>query len=89
MARSSAEAKFRAIVYGICEVLWLRILLEELKMSNDEPMKLFCDNKTAISICHNLVHHNRTKHVEVDRHFIKEKIENGVIGDMHDLCNYG
>ena len=42
-------------------------------------MKLFCNNKVAISIAYNPVHHDRTKHVEVDKHFIKEKIENGVI----------
>ena len=40
---------------------------------------MFCDNKVAISIFHNPVHHDRTKHVDVDRHFIKEKIEEGVI----------
>ena len=38
-------------------------------------MKLFCDTKTTIDVLHNLVHHDRTKHIEVDRHFIKEKIE--------------
>ena len=40
---------------------------------------MFCDNKTAINISHNPVHHDRTKHVEVDRHFIKEKFEEGII----------
>ena len=38
-------------------------------------MKLFCDNKAAISIAKNLVHHDRTKYVEIDRHFIKEKLD--------------
>ena len=42
-------------------------------------MQLYCDNKAAINIAYNLVHHDRTKHVEVDRHFIKEKLETGVI----------
>lgn len=41
-------------------------------------MKLYCDNKVAISIAHNHVQHDRTKHVEVDKHFIKEKLEGGL-----------
>ena len=40
-------------------------------------MKLYCDNKSTVSIVHNPPHHERTKHVEVDCHFIKEKIDNG------------
>ena len=46
-------------------------------------MKLYSDNKSAISIAHNPVHHDRTKHVEVDRHFIKEKIEAGTNCIVH------
>lgn len=42
-------------------------------------MRIYHDNMAAINILHNPVHHDRTKHVEVDRHFIKEKIEDGVI----------
>ena len=43
------------------------------------PFQVYCDNKVAISIAHNLVLRDRKKHVEVDKHFIKEKIENGTI----------
>ena len=43
------------------------------------PLRIRCDNKAAISISHNPVHHDQTKHVEVDRHFIKEKIDEGTI----------
>ncbi len=79
VARSSAEAEFRAVAQGICEGLWLRKLLEELKVMVRAPIKLFCDNKAAINISHNPVQHDRTKHVEIDRHFIKEKVEDGSI----------
>ena len=42
-------------------------------------MKIYCDNKAAISIAHNPILHDRTKHIEVDKNFIKEKIESGLI----------
>ena len=79
VARSSAEAEFRAMAHGICEGIWLRRLLSELKVKIPDPIKLLCDNQAAISIAKNPVHHDRTKHIEVDRHFISEKIESKVI----------
>ncbi|CAM8951770.1 unnamed protein product [Rhodiola kirilowii] len=79
VSRSSAEAEYRAMALGICEVMWIRRILEELKIDVEKPMKLFCDNKSAICIANNPVQHDRTKHVEVDRHFIKEKLERGEI----------
>ena len=78
-ARSSAEAEFKAMALGICELLWLKIILEDLKIQWEAPMRLYCDNKSAISIAHNPVQHDRTKHIEVDRHFIKEKLDSGLI----------
>ncbi|RVW60823.1 Retrovirus-related Pol polyprotein from transposon TNT 1-94 [Vitis vinifera] len=78
VARSSAEAEFRAMAQGICEGIWLNRLLEELRVPLKHPIVLYCDNQAAISIAKNPVHHDRTKHVEIDRHFIKEKIEEGV-----------
>ncbi|RVW73597.1 hypothetical protein CK203_056982 [Vitis vinifera] len=51
----------------------------ELKMTGSSSMKLYCDNKVAISVAHNLVLHDRTKHAEVDKHFIKEKIDNRLV----------
>ena len=79
VVRSTAKAELRLVAHEICEVLWLKILLEELEVMVKLPLRIYCDNKVAINISHNLVHHNRTKHVEVDRYFIKEKIEDGTI----------
>ena len=75
VARSSAEAEFRAMAHGICEGIWLQRMLKELSMPSEHAMNILCDNKAAISIAKNPVHHDRTKHVEIDRHFIKEKID--------------
>ena len=60
-------------------MLWLKLLLEELKVEINLPMKVYYDNKAAISISHNLVHYDRTKHVKVVRHFTKEKVEDGTV----------
>ena len=79
VARSTTEAEFRAVAQGMCEALWIKKLLEELKIFVQLPMRQYCDNKAAISISLNPVQHDRTKHVEIDRHFIKEKIENKYI----------
>jgi hypothetical protein len=79
VARSSAEAEFRGLAKGICELLWVRRVLQELGIDHQEPMKLYCDNKSAIEIARNPIHHDRTKHVEIDRHFIKEKLDSKII----------
>lgn len=79
VARSTAEAEFRSMAQGICELLWIQILLDELKLYQNKPLMLYCDNKAAIDIANNPVQHDRTKHVEIDRHFIKEKLDRGVI----------
>jgi hypothetical protein len=62
------------MAHGVCETLWLKILLKELGFEAKDCMRLYCDNKVAISIAHNPVQRDRTKHVEIDRHFIKEKL---------------
>ncbi|RVX05106.1 Retrovirus-related Pol polyprotein from transposon RE1 [Vitis vinifera] len=79
VARSSAEAKFRGMALGLCEALWLRILLQDLGYLSRQPIRLFCDNKAACDIAHNPVQHDRTKHVEVDRFFIKEKLDDKIV----------
>ena len=70
VSRSSAESKFRALVLGICEGMWILRLFRELRIETDNPIYMFCDNQAAISIAKNPVHHDKTKHIEIDRHFI-------------------
>ena len=73
---SSVEVEYRAMMKGICELLWLKRLMGELGFSYEKPMKFFCDNQSEIKIVENLVQHDRMKHVEIDRNFIHEKLEN-------------
>ena len=77
MARSSAEADFRAMTLATCELIWLKQLLQELRFGEDGQMTLVCDNQAALHIASNLVFHERTKHIEMDCHFIREKIASG------------
>ncbi|GKA90709.1 retrotransposon protein, putative, ty1-copia subclass [Tanacetum coccineum] len=79
VALSSVEAEFRGITRGITEVLWIRKLLTEIGYPPQEPSKVMSDNKAAIQISENPVQHDRTKHIEVDRHFIKEKLKAKII----------
>jgi hypothetical protein len=79
VARSTAEAEYRAMAQGVSEGLWLRRLLLELGLLENKPIMLYCDNKAAINIANNPVQHDRTKHVEIDRHFIKDKLDESII----------
>ena len=66
VALSSAEAEFRALLKGICEAIWLRNLLVEIGFPTLGPAQLKCDSKSAIAICLNHVHHDRTKHLGIN-----------------------
>ena len=79
VALSNAEAEFRGMVKGICELLWLKKLLVEIGVAPSSEMNLLCDNKAAIAISHIPVQHDHTNHVEVDRNFIKQNLEEKII----------
>ena len=64
---------------GLSEMLWVRNLLSELKVLKTGHLNVWCDNKSAICIANNPVQHHRTKHIEIDIFFIKEKLDSGII----------
>ena len=74
VSRSSAKAEYRAMAQRTCELLWLRSLLDELGFLVKDSSTLFCDNKSAIMLSSDSVLHERTKHIEVDIHFIRENV---------------
>lgn len=62
-----------------CELTWLRSLFDEFEVPQSGPMMLYCDNQAVLHIASNLVFHEQTKHTELDCHFIREKIQSGII----------
>ncbi|CAL2255719.1 unnamed protein product [Prunus armeniaca] len=84
VSRSSAESGYKEISQGVCEILWLRWLLAKIGFRLNAATKLYYDNQSAFEIANNSVQHDRAKHVEVDRHFIKEKLEHKLISIL--LC---
>ena len=74
VARASAETEYRTMALATCELIWLKHFLQELRFGKDKQMKLICDNQAALNISSNLVFHERTKHIKVNCHFIRERI---------------
>lgn len=74
VSRSSSEAEYRALASLTCELQWLQYLFKDLHISFDQPSSVYCDNKSAIYLAHNPTFHERTKHIEIDCHVIREKI---------------
>lgn len=83
VSRSSAEAEYRAMAAATSEIVWLKALLEEMGFPTIAPILLHCDNQAALHIAANPVFHERTKHIEVDCHFVREKLENKTISTSY------
>ncbi|CAL8077131.1 unnamed protein product [Prunus armeniaca] len=83
VSRSSAEAEYRSMAATTCELTWLRYLLRDLQVEHNQPATLLCDNKAALYIAANPVYHERTKHIELDCHTVRERIQNGEIKTVH------
>lgn len=83
VSRSSAEAEYRAMAFACAEIKWIRYFLASLGVFHREPVRLFCDNQAALHIAANPVFHERTKHIELDCHFVRELLVAGIITTAH------
>jgi hypothetical protein len=77
VSRSSAEAEYRGVANAVSECTWLRHLLRELHYDATKATIVYCDNISSVYMARNPVHHRRTKHIEIDIHFVREKVALG------------
>ncbi|KAI3664859.1 hypothetical protein L6452_43468 [Arctium lappa] len=73
-ARSSTEAEYRALADTAQELVWLRWLLSDMGALQQSPTPLWCDNNSAIEIAQYDVFHERTKHIEIECHFVRQYV---------------
>lgn len=83
VSRSSAEAEYRALALATCEMMWLVALLRDLQVTQLAIPVLFSDSTAAIYIATNPVFHERTKHIELDCHTVREKLDKGLLKTLH------
>ncbi|XP_039012794.1 uncharacterized protein LOC120142110 [Hibiscus syriacus] len=82
VSHSSCEAEYHAMAIVTCELVWLASLLSSFNISIPH-VKLFCDNQTAVHLAINQVFHERTKYIEIDCHFVRDKIKDGFLKLLH------
>jgi hypothetical protein len=80
VSQSSTEAEYKAIADATAEIMWVQTLLKELNISSPRPARLWCDNIGAKYLSANPAFHGRSKHIEVDYHFVRERV-------FHKLLN--
>ncbi|GKA21489.1 putative RNA-directed DNA polymerase, partial [Tanacetum coccineum] len=83
VSRSSTEAEYKALADTVAELTWLQALLHELGIRSSSTPILWCDNLGATYLSANPIFHARTKHVEIDYHFVREKVAQGDLRVQH------
>jgi hypothetical protein len=83
VSRSNAEAEYRAVANGVAEDCWLRQLLQELHAPLTKSTLVYCDNVSVVYLSANPIQHQRTKHVKIDLHFMRERVAIGDVRVLH------
>jgi hypothetical protein len=82
---SYTKEKYKALCAANCEVVWLRRLLQDVGKEQKKPTMIKCDNQSSINLAKNHNFHPRTKHVDTQSHFVREKLQSNEIALMY--CN--
>ncbi|GJX95140.1 ribonuclease H-like domain-containing protein [Tanacetum coccineum] len=88
LSRSSAEAEYRGVANVVAETCWLRNLLLELHSLLSSATLVYCDNVGAVYLSCNPVQHQRTKHIEIDIHFVRDLVAAGQVRVLHVPSRY-
>ncbi|GJX75236.1 ribonuclease H-like domain-containing protein, partial [Tanacetum coccineum] len=88
LSRSSAEVEYRGVANVVAETCWLRNLLRELHTPLSTATIVYCDNVSAVYLSSNPVQHQRTKHIEIDIHFVCDLVTTGHIWVLHVPSRY-
>ncbi|GKD03878.1 ribonuclease H-like domain-containing protein [Tanacetum coccineum] len=83
ISRSSAEAEYRGVANVVAETAWIRNLLRELHSPLLTATLVYCDNVSAVYMSANPVQHQRTKHIEIDIHFVRDMVKAGHVRVLH------
>jgi hypothetical protein len=83
VSRSSTEAEYKALADATAEMMWVQKLLTELKVQHPPAARLWCDNIGATYMTANPVFHARTKHIEIDFHFVRERVAQRLLEVRH------
>src|SRR5262249_33058615 len=83
VALSSTEAEYMAATHATKEAIWIRNFVSELGFAPDGPLRILSDNQGAIALTKNPTFHSRTKHIDVQFHFVRERVEEKSVAFEH------
>ena len=88
VSKSSVEVEYRGVSNVVSETCWIRNLLLELHCPIPTATLVYCNNVSTVYLSGNPLHHQRTKHIKMDIHFVREKVQHGDVRVLHVPSRY-